>query len=208
MIRGCAVTIAAACLAATCPAGATVIGFDDLTDSVTFLPTGYAGVDWGDDFWYYDFDQATYTPSSPFTRIFANPQLHPLDQVGTLTFSFADPVSFLGFYTAGNGAGTTSYDLYLDGAKVGSSISVLTSPTPTFVTNSYAGLADEVRISAVNGRAVFDDITFDQTEIPPVVPPPEPPPAVPEPSTWLMMAIGIGAVGAALRRRSGAPVLA
>jgi hypothetical protein len=42
MIREFAVALAAVCLATACPVRATVIGFDDLKDSVTVLQIGRA----------------------------------------------------------------------------------------------------------------------------------------------------------------------
>ena len=77
---------------------------------------------------------------------------------------------------------------YKGGILVGSSASIVTNATPTFLGNSYTGTVDEVRINGQNGFSVFDDVTYASG-------------AIPEPAAWALMLAGFGLVGGAMRRR-------
>ena len=77
---------------------------------------------------------------------------------------------------------------------------------PTLVTFN-SGLIDELRVTSSGGvlaglggssvGAVLDDFTYDDAVAG----------AIPEPGTWAMLIVGLGAVGGALRRRRrGLPV--
>ena len=176
------------------PAAATVVNFDDLPGS-GLVPDGYGGITWNSNFLYYGSPQTPYNPSSPPNRIYSNYALHGAGVQDTLIFDFATPVSFDGLYASGAGIGTVDYDLYLGGTFVATSASIVTSGTPTFIGNSYTGLADEVRINAYNGYSVYDDVTFDGG-------------TVPEPAAWALMIAGFGLVGTTLRRRRDVAVAA
>lgn len=57
------------------------------------------------------------------------------------------------------------------------------------------------RVQMVLGPGLVNDLRID----PPVTPPNEPTPALPEPGTWAMMILGLGAIGVAVRRRRMLP---
>lgn len=101
---------------------------------------------------------------------------------------------------------TVTFDGYLGGSQVWTSsyvVSVTSGPgagAPTLVTFN-SGLIDELRVTSSGGvlagpggssvGAVLDDFTYDDALIG----------AIPEPGTWALLIIGMGAVGGALRRR-------
>ena len=87
--------------------------------------------------------------------------------------------------------GAVAFDLYYQGALVGSSASLGLSGTSSFLSSGYAGLVDRVTIrSNDHANFVMDDFTFSAP--------------VPEPESVLMMLAGLGLVGAAARRRKNA----
>ena len=182
-----AAVAALALVAAPASAATTVVNFDNLTGFGT-LADGYGGINWNQNFFYYDTPQNPYTASSPNTRIFSNYGLHPAGQQDQLIFNFPTLQKFIGLFAAGAGQGQVSYDLYKGGILVGSSASIVTNSTPTFLGNSYTGTVDEVRINGQNGFSVFDDVTYASG-------------AVPEPAAWALMLAGFGLVGGAMRRR-------
>ena len=61
----------------------------------------------------------------------------------------------------------------------------------------FTGTARSIGFGGVANQIVFDDITFGSTTPGPA---PTPAGAAPEPSTWVLMILGFGAVGFAMRR--------
>lgn len=61
---------------------------------------------------------------------------------------------------------------------------------------SFSGTAQSVVFSGVANRIAFDNVTFGNAI---------PGTSVPEPSTWLLMASGLAAIGLKTRRRGAAP---
>ena len=182
--------MAVAAFAALPATAQTVLNFDDLT-GMGAIGT-YQGVNFDNNFTYYDFAQDPYNAKSGSTRIFGNYDKFPAAQQSAMAFYVGGSSVFDGFWLAGSGAGQVSFDLYKNGTLVGSSASVGTTGTPTFLASNYTGTVDEVRINALNGYWVGDDFTFSTLT---------PFGAVPEPSTWALMILGFGAVGGAMRRR-------
>ena len=101
---------------------------------------------------------------------------------------------------------TVTFDGYLGGSQVWSSsyvVGVTSGPgagAPTLVSFN-SGLIDELRVTSSGGvlaglggssvGAVLDDFTYDDALVA----------GVPEPGTWAMLILGLGAAGGALRRR-------
>lgn len=174
--------IAAAVMGLAGAAGATVVTFDDLSGSGT-VPVDYAGITWNGDWTYYDGPQDPFNPASAPTRVY--------DVVNEGRFNFASPVTFDGADFAGQDFATLRFDLYLAGALVGSSSSLTTSATPSFLSSGYGGLVDEVRVvSQTPDHFVMDNVTYNTN-----------PAVVPEPATWAMMLTGFFGLGAMLRTR-------
>jgi hypothetical protein len=171
-----------------------IVEFEDLSGT-GLIADGYGGINWNDNFSFYDTAEAPFTPNSGSTVAFSNyAKTEPGTQF-TQAFSFASPVLFEGAYFSGNPF-TLALDYYLGGVRVGG-IAIVTSATPTFL----AGLptaVDEVRVTGNTGNWVMDDVTYETVV----------PSAVPEPATWAMMIAGFGLAGAAARRRRPAAALA
>ena len=180
----------AAVLLTASAANAVVIGFDDLSGSGV-VPTIFHGIDFSDNFLYYDSPQDPYNPESAPERIYSNYAIHAPGALDTLVFSVGAGSVFDGLYEAGAGNGTVEFDLYDGAALVASSASVVSTSTPTFLASGYSGPITSVHINAINGYTVYDDLTF--TTLVPI--------GVPEPATWAMMLVGAGLAGASLRRR-------
>jgi len=162
-------------------AHATVVNFDDLTGSGT-VADGYGGINWDSNWTYYDGAQDPYTPSSDFTRIYTNYDLHAAQAEESVAFYFGTGSIFDGAYFSGAGVGTVSFSLYLNSALVATSSLLVTTATPTFLFSGYAGLVDEVRVNGFNGYYVMDDVTYNETS-------PVPLPA----GVWLLLT-GIGGI--------------
>ena len=182
--------IAAAAFVAVPAAAQTVLNFDDLS-GYNVLGT-YRGVNFDSNFVHYDIQQDPYNPKSGSTRIFGNYDKFPITQ-SSMAFYVGGSSVFDGFWLAGLGEGQVSFDLYKNGSLVGSSASVVSTSTPTFLASNYTGTVDEIRINAINGYWVGDDFTF--TTLTPFGA------GVPEPATWALMILGMGAIGGAMRRR-------
>jgi hypothetical protein len=185
--------IASTMLLAAPVAATTVIDFDDLVGFGT-VPTNYAGVNWDDNWSFYDSVQSPYNPASGATRIYSNYAKYPVAQPGTVAFYVGDGSIFSGAYFAGSSQHSVTIESWLDGALVGTSAALNTSDVPTFLASGYAGSVDEIRIVGNNGYYVVDDVTFDNLV--------SVGGGVPEPATWAMMLAGFGLVGFAARRRA------
>ena len=112
------------------------------------------------------------------------------------------PVVFNGLYASGYGS--FYLDLYSGGSLV-SSTTFTTLGTNTLVgTGAYAGQVDRVQVRLMQGQAVLgvDNVMFTAEE--PTTPVDDlvnNPNATPEPATLLLVASGLGGVGAMIRRR-------
>jgi hypothetical protein len=169
-------------------ASATVVNFDDLTGGGT-LANGYGGIDWNNNWLYYDSPQTPYNPSSLSERVYTNYALHPSGNTEAVSFSFASGVVFNGADFAGtSGNGDVEFQLYYLGTLVHTSASLDQSATPTFLSSGYAGLVDTVAILGRNGYYVFDDVTYSATS------------TVPEASNVAMMLGGLLLTAGLLRR--------
>lgn len=127
------------------------------------------------------------------------------DPATNVDFSFLNgPVVFNGLYASGWGA--FYLDLYNGGNLVSSSTFITTGSNALVGTNAYSGQVDRVRVRLKQGQAVLgvDNVMFTpgQTSLnTPVDNLVNQPNATPEPATLLLVASGLGGVGAMVRRR-------
>lgn len=165
----------------------TVYGFEGLQVpfySAGFIPDGYAGATWSG--WILRRrDELQYTGLNG-----GSGAILALGTVSAPEISFAAPVVFdgiFGYYPRSQ----LSYDLFLGGQLVGSSI---TGPTGGgYLGTRYTGAVDRVVFHGVASGFSVDNMGI--TPAPLVAAP------VPEPATWALMLAGVSAVG--LWRRRG-----
>jgi hypothetical protein len=125
-----------------------VITFDDLLGQGP-VPQGYAGLDWGSNWYYYDWSQDPYTPHSPETRIFS---LLP-----DTAIRFGGPVDFVGAWFAGYT--NVWIEGYLGGTLVAQSQPLQTTDVPTFLT--MPARIDLLTVRAYEENCyVLDDLTW------------------------------------------------
>ena len=185
-------------VAASSPAAATVLNFDDLT-GISYFTSNYGGFRLGtnniaDTAWFHSDEQTSfYAARSGSEYVATDFQLYTSNPFTTTQpISNTTPFVFNGAYFSGSDS--VHYLLYLGNSLVYTSApSADLTETPTFVASGYNGLVNSVVIYGHQGFYALDDFTYN---VPPVTP------SVPEPATWAMMMVGMGAVGFAMRRKS------
>lgn len=166
-------------------AHADVLGFDNITPAGS-VPLHYGGLDWSAAGWLaFSDEQPPYTAHSGAGRVATD---FGVDDAAS-EIRFTTPTVFNGAWFAGLGGATVSFQLYAQGQWVASSATLDPGETPAFLPSGFAGQVDAVRVhSAWHGSFVMDDFSFAG--------------AVPEPQTWLLMALGLAGLAAAARRQS------
>jgi PEP-CTERM motif len=149
------------------------------------------GVNWSGNWQYYDFEQFPYTPSSMNTRVYGSYDRYPAGSEASIPFYFPFEARFEGAYFAGTGESPVSFLLYRAGFLVGESAELTPSGVPAFLSSGYNGLVDQVEVhvgGAGAGYFVMDDVSYEVT-------------AVPEPSAFVLAALGFAAGVARLASR-------
>ena len=170
-------------------AAQTVLNFDDVSapgPGVVSIPAGYGGVNWAVNMGIWGFDQSPYLPQSPPNRVLFNRNFE--SGVAESLVSFINgPKIFDGAYFSGQD--NVQLNLYSGQTLVATSgvLSLGTGSGPFFLQSGYAGPVDMVGIVGTRGAFAMDNFTFE---------------TVPEPSTFVLAALGAVAVLAACRRLS------
>jgi len=166
---------------------ATTCTFDTFS-GVGQVPDGYCGINWNNQWTYYDTPQPPYTPHSGLERVF------PTNDSPSGTFNFLSPAVFNGAWFAGYTglSGDLTYTMLLGGNVVAtaSMSSNNLSDVPVFFASGYNGLVDEVIVSSAADFWIMDDVTYNQSNG-----------NVPEPASLALFITGAaGALGAVRRR--------
>jgi hypothetical protein len=139
--------------AAADAAGTVVVNFDTQVNGT--LTPGYAGLGWDADWYVYSANPTEYQAHSGTQFVTNN------TQQGSISFTFANPVLFDGawFSLRDNRNATVRFDVY-DAAnvKLGSSITMTETITPTFLPVGIAGVK-KVTLVFVDDFAM-DDVTY------------------------------------------------
>jgi hypothetical protein len=177
-LLGCALALAAGL------ASATVLGFDDIGADGP-VPLAYGGLDWSAAGWtVFGTEMAPFTAHSGSYRVASGWEATDADSL----VRFNAPAVFQGAWFAGLQGATVSFALFSGGQQVASSATLDPGATPVFLASGYAGLVDAVQVhSPAHASFVMDDFSFTA--------------AVPEPQSLPLMALGLVAVAAAVRRR-------
>ena len=139
----------------------TVMNFDDLTGggSNTPLPPGYGGLTWDTEWFYWNWTQNPYNPSSNYTRIATH------NYGGWIDFN--GEVDFQGAYFSGLSTTTCHFQGYLNNVLVGTSSNITMSSTPTFLNAGFSSNVDRVQVNCDNfNQFAVDDLTFERASLP------------------------------------------
>lgn len=185
----------ATALTMAAPAGATVIGFDDLSASDDPIADGYAGLQWRN---LYVLDPST-APVSGYTnavvdgRQAAYSGFDDAAEIGGLSDGY---VLQSGWFTAAFNDGLTITAKSYKGDELIHELSfVVDTNAPTLQTFDWRGVT-RVSFAGAGGKDRFFDMSGTNFAVDAVQVA-----AVPEPATWAMMVLGFAAVATALRRQ-------
>lgn len=139
-------------------AGGDVINFDDLVGQA-LVPPGYGGVTNWYDWYYYDWSQPPYNPSSEPCRVYS---------YSTGKFDFGSAVKLDGAFFNGHGSGDGFAPLYMELYSSGSLvhttdiIALNGSGVGIWLDSGYSGTIDSVRVVGSMGYFIMDDVTTGQ----------------------------------------------
>ena len=162
--------------------GVTVLNFDDLGGGQ--IPVNYGGLIWNESWWTNSGIQPPYTASSPPVTATSYDNMNGVSWTGLSYIDFPAPTVFNGAYFAGYF--TVRYDLYSNGTLVLSTPDVAIGETPIFIPSQFSGAIDRVQIQGGQGYFVMDDFSFG---------------VIPEPSTYMLLGLGVAIVGLWQRKR-------
>lgn len=164
------------------------------------VPDGYGGFNWGDSFF-----ATTLTPTpvvGPYVALTSTGTSVVRSDFTDFYFDGAD------FWSrrAGDANGSLYFYLMHDGAVVfdgreGSDNRMNFNATPTFMQSGYSGPIDYLAIVFQQGGDDYDHLAMDNFQFRALAAP------VPEPSAYMLMAVGLGLVGWGARWR-GKPAVA
>jgi hypothetical protein len=185
-------------------AAAGPLTFESFESPISFVSVAPGGLDNLVDATFADVDVTCAAPSC----VFAYGSIFPDDGVSDLlaeglagiTFTFASPIKAFGIDTIG--VGSSGYPTDISFVTADGTSPILSSIYQVFYDGVYfAGLTDtagfdSLTIYGIDGvpqvinPAAYDSLRFSASLA-----------GVPEPAAWLMMIVGVGGVGAVLRRR-------
>jgi|SRR5215469_12499462 len=169
----------------------TVLTFDDLTGDGQ-VPNGYAGINWNDQWAYYDNSQPPYNPESGNERIYNLTSTG--DRPEDAFFNFTSPVVFKGAYFAGFDITTVNFNLYDGASLVWTSAGINPTATPTFLSSNYSGPVTAVDVHDTGSSGTFDFYVMDNVTFAGTT-------AAPEPSAIVPLCGLLALIGLAVRRR-------
>jgi hypothetical protein len=180
-------------LSTAAPAQQTTLNFDDLGSCSGSPLSTYGG--------WINLTSAANCQTGDYSWL-----LHPksganyLKTNGNIEWTFNSPVVFNGLWASGYGA---YYLELLNGNTTVATTYFGSYGSLQHVGTTYAGQVDRVRIRSVGGAGYLgvDDISFTYNGPPPGVDIVNQPNAAPEPATLLLVASGLGGLGALARRR-------
>ncbi|WP_203310514.1 PEPxxWA-CTERM sorting domain-containing protein [Sphingomonas beigongshangi] len=174
------------------PASAEVLTFDNLRSSVP-VPNGYGGLNWSN---VYVFDTIN-TPQGGYSSALVSSRNVAYNAFGTVaSFSSTNPFTLNSAYFGSplQPSQQVLFIGYVADVPTYSAIVSAINSSPTFYSFNWSDLSKVTFVDLANYPlpVAFDNLSVNVAG------------AVPEPATWALMILGMGAIGFAMRRRARA----